>query len=146
MHQPYLCTEVTDGQVVRVGVSVTWMYCHNLEVMNLNPGQVEVGVRSILLLESHTWSKNTKNSESWRADCPSRPLFDALACPPMASECDSLAMWLTIQNAIRKLITRPKDKRYPATVDVRSVINDQTAILWSRTQGQMVCLLRGTQP
>ena len=33
------------------------MYCHGLEVMSSNPGQVELGLRSTSAL-SHTWTKN----------------------------------------------------------------------------------------
>ena len=35
------------------------VYCHDLEVMSLNPGQVEVGVRSTSV-SSRTWIKNIK--------------------------------------------------------------------------------------
>ena len=45
--------EVTDGQVVRAGVSVTWMFYHDLEVMSLNPGQVELGVHSTYLIQKY---------------------------------------------------------------------------------------------
>ena len=40
---------------VRAGVLVTWMYCHDLEVMSSNPGRVELGVYSTSVL-SHTWT------------------------------------------------------------------------------------------
>ena len=65
--------EVSDGQVVGAGVPVTWnvlevtdgwvvgqasqwqeMYCHDLEVMSLNPSRVELGVLGTSTL-SHTW-------------------------------------------------------------------------------------------
>ena len=38
--------KVTDGQVVRAGISVTWnvAYCHDLKVMSSNPGRVVLGV------------------------------------------------------------------------------------------------------
>ena len=37
--------EVTDGRVVRAGVSVTYeVYCQDLEVMNSNPGWVKLEV------------------------------------------------------------------------------------------------------
>ena len=36
------------------------VYCHDLKVMNLNPSQVEVGVRSTSVL-SRTLTKNNKN-------------------------------------------------------------------------------------
>ena len=42
----YMNVEDTDGQVVRAGVSVTEMYCHDLEVMSSNPSRVELGVHS----------------------------------------------------------------------------------------------------
>ena len=32
----YLSYEVTDSRVIRAGISVTDMYCHDLEVMSLN--------------------------------------------------------------------------------------------------------------
>ena len=42
--------EIPDGRMVRVGVSVHEMYCHDLEVMSLNPGQVKVGVCGIFVV------------------------------------------------------------------------------------------------
>ena len=41
------------------GVSVTWNYCHDLEVMSSNPGRVELGVRNTSVL-SHTWTKKNR--------------------------------------------------------------------------------------
>ena len=38
--------KVTDGQVVKTGVSMTCMYCHHLKVMSVKPGWVEFGVYS----------------------------------------------------------------------------------------------------
>ena len=48
--------EVTDGLVVTAGVCHD-LYCHDLEVMSSNPGQVELGVRGTSVL-SGTWTKN----------------------------------------------------------------------------------------
>ena len=38
---------ITDGQVVRTGISGHEMYCHDLEVMSSKPCQVELGVHGI---------------------------------------------------------------------------------------------------
>ena len=37
-------SEVTDGQVVRAGISETWNDCHDVEVMSWNLGWVKLGV------------------------------------------------------------------------------------------------------
>ena len=49
--------EVTGGRVVRAGISVTWMYCHDLEVVSLNPSWVELGGCSTSVL-SRTWTEH----------------------------------------------------------------------------------------
>ena len=41
------------------------VYCHDLEVMNSNPGRVELGVRSRpTSVLSYTWTKNIKTDIS----------------------------------------------------------------------------------
>ena len=54
--------EVTDGQVVRTGVSVTQMHCHDMEVMSSNPCWVELGVLGTSVLISCTRIKISKGS------------------------------------------------------------------------------------
>ena len=53
----YSTVQVTDDRVVRVGVTGHEMQCYDLEVMNLNPGQVELEAHSASVL-SHTGTKN----------------------------------------------------------------------------------------
>ena len=47
-----VCKErkVTDGQMVRAGISVTAMCGHNLKVMSSDPGRVKLGMHSTSVL------------------------------------------------------------------------------------------------
>ena len=52
-----VCLSVTDGQWLELASQWHEMHCHDLKVMSLNPGRVELGVLSTSVL-SRTWTKN----------------------------------------------------------------------------------------
>ena len=88
---------------------VSWwiveMYCHDLEVMSSNPGQVELGVRSTSVL-SCAWSKNIGTLNTWKA--PQKNLTDQ-AC---------LCMVIIFQT---RIAFSSQEKFVPASQKVTSV-------------------------
>ena len=54
----HFCPKVTDGQVVRTGLSVTWnVLSYDLEVMSLTSGRIELEMLGFSVI-SCTWTKN----------------------------------------------------------------------------------------
>ena len=51
------------------------MYCHDLEVMSLNPGRVELGVVGISVL-NRTWTKHISVNQAWSSNSENYPDTD----------------------------------------------------------------------